>query len=179
MGSYTVVIIPDSPNGQGDSSDAPQLTIRVDASTSDTRVTGIAISTTGSAGLTSQQVCDIDIEAVVTALVRRFPSSGPRAAVAAASSEVPVGQSEQMMLENASVPEVADQAATPRSTDGEGGRAYRRMPDINELRATYEQLGTVTAVAKHFGVPRHTAQGWMGRLRKLDPSVETSSTNKN
>ncbi|WP_157171067.1 hypothetical protein [Nocardia araoensis] len=179
MGSYTVVIIPDSPNGQGCCSDAPQLAIRVDASASDTRVTGIAISTTGPAGLTSQQVCDIDIEAVVTALARRFLPLGPRAAVAATPSAVRAEQSEQMMLENVSVPALADQAATPRTTDGEGGRAYRRMPDVNELRATYERLGTVTAVAKHFGVPRHTAQGWMGRLRKLDPSAETSSTNKN
>ncbi|MFF0531164.1 hypothetical protein ACFYT3_22595 [Nocardia amikacinitolerans] len=180
MGSYTVVIMPDPPNDQGDSGDVLKLTIRVDAAESDTRVTDIAISTTGAAGLTSQKVFDIDIEAIVAALARRFSPSGTRAPLAPSRpAPVPVQRSEQMMLESASVSPVASRSAAPRDTDGEGGRAYRRMPDVNELRAAYERLGTVTAVAKHYGVPRHTAQGWMGRLRKLDPSLETSSTNDN
>jgi hypothetical protein len=45
-----------------------------------------------------------------------------------------------------------------------GARAYRRMPD--DLAATYAESGSVTAVARHYGVPRHTAQGWIGRLRR-------------
>lgn len=45
-----------------------------------------------------------------------------------------------------------------------GARAYRRMPD--DLAATYAKSGSVTAVARHYGVPRHTAQGWIGRLRR-------------
>jgi hypothetical protein len=45
-----------------------------------------------------------------------------------------------------------------------GARAYRRMPD--DLAETYAQSGSVTAVAKHYGVPRHTAQGWVDRLRR-------------
>lgn len=45
-------------------------------------------------------------------------------------------------------------------------RQYRRMPDRAELLGVYEQLGGVTALARHYGVPRHTAQGWMSRARK-------------
>jgi hypothetical protein len=48
------------------------------------------------------------------------------------------------------------------------GRAYRRMPDAEEVKAVYEAAGTVTGVAEHYGVPRHTAKGWIGRLRKLN-----------
>jgi len=44
-----------------------------------------------------------------------------------------------------------------------GGRAYRKMPD--DLVEVYSQSQSVTAVAEHYGVPRHTAQGWMNRLR--------------
>jgi hypothetical protein len=42
------------------------------------------------------------------------------------------------------------------------------MPDAEEVRAVYEAAGTVTGVAEHYGVPRHTAKGWIGRLRKLN-----------
>jgi hypothetical protein len=40
------------------------------------------------------------------------------------------------------------------------------MPDIDELLATHAEVGGVTRLAEHYGVPRHTAQGWMSRARK-------------
>lgn len=46
------------------------------------------------------------------------------------------------------------------------GRAYRRMPDPGELEAAYTRIGSITGVAAEYGVPRHTAQGWFGRLRR-------------
>lgn len=50
----------------------------------------------------------------------------------------------------------ADVAATG------GGRSYRRMPE--DLATVYRQAGTSAAIAEHYGVPRHTAQGWLRRL---------------
>ena len=47
------------------------------------------------------------------------------------------------------------------------GRAYRRMPEPNEVIDAFQQSGRVTAVAEHFGVPRHTATGWLRRLRRM------------
>ncbi|OJF14953.1 hypothetical protein [Couchioplanes caeruleus] len=44
------------------------------------------------------------------------------------------------------------------------GRVYRRTPD--DLAAVYKQAGSATAIAEHYGVPRHTAQGWIQRMRK-------------
>lgn len=42
-------------------------------------------------------------------------------------------------------------------------RVYRRMPD--DLAAVYQQAGTPAAIAEHYAVPRHTAQGWIRRAK--------------
>jgi hypothetical protein len=52
--------------------------------------------------------------------------------------------------------------ATAAAAGGE--RAYRRAPD--DLAQAFQQAGGVTAVARHYGVPRHTAQSWVRRLRQ-------------
>ena len=44
-----------------------------------------------------------------------------------------------------------------------GGRIYRRAPA--DLSAVYAELGSASAVAQHYQVPRHTVQGWLRRLR--------------
>jgi hypothetical protein len=44
-----------------------------------------------------------------------------------------------------------------------GERAYRRMPE--DFAAVYAQAGNAAAVADHYSVPRHTAHGWIRRLR--------------
>ena len=68
-------------------------------------------------------------------------------------------------------------AATRTSTraaaasTGEGGRAYRRMPDAAEVLAAYAQTGTITRLADHFGVPRHTVTGWARRLREQGHAI--------
>ncbi|AVT28477.1 hypothetical protein C6361_02015 [Plantactinospora sp. BC1] len=50
-------------------------------------------------------------------------------------------------------------AATPTAS-----RSYRRAPD--DLAQVFNQAGTVTAVADHYGVPRHTAQSWVRTWRQ-------------
>ncbi|MFC8387032.1 hypothetical protein [Nocardia sp. NPDC057272] len=180
MGSYTVVIFPDNANSKGDSSDVPRLTIRVDAAEPDMRVVGIAIKTTAPGGLTSEEVLGVDIAAIVKAMACRFLPAAYSAVVSTGSlSSALIRQQGQMALREASATRAVDPVPAPHIAQTDKGRAYRKMPDIGELRATYERLGTVTAVAKHYGVPRHTAQGWMGRLRKLDhlgePALRTST----
>jgi hypothetical protein len=46
------------------------------------------------------------------------------------------------------------------------GRAYRRMPPAEEVLGAYEEIGSVAGLADHFGVPRHTVQGWARQLRR-------------
>ncbi|MFI2650796.1 MULTISPECIES: hypothetical protein [Micromonospora] len=50
----------------------------------------------------------------------------------------------------------------------EKGRVYRRSPD--DLESVYQQAGSVAAVADHYDVPRHTAQGWIRTLRRRQGS---------
>jgi hypothetical protein len=52
-----------------------------------------------------------------------------------------------------------------------GTRAYRRMPDPEQVMDVYHQTGTITGVAEHFNVPRHTVAGWARRLRSLGHTI--------
>jgi transposase-like protein len=40
------------------------------------------------------------------------------------------------------------------------------MPPADEVMASYEQIGSISGLADHYGVPRHTAQGWARQLRR-------------
>lgn len=64
----------------------------------------------------------------------------------------------------------AGRKATPQTAKGEaaGGRVYRRSP--SDLESVYQQAGSVAAVADHYNVPRHTAQGWIRTLRRRQAS---------
>jgi hypothetical protein len=56
-----------------------------------------------------------------------------------------------------------DKAAA--EAEANGRRAYRRMPEPHEVLSAYREVGGTTALARHYGVPRHTATGWLRRLR--------------
>lgn len=173
MGRYSVVIIPRVDHKDGESGDVPRLTIGVSNDGPEPRVTDIAINTTSPAGLTADSIFDIDVSAIVAALAARFshtalppgsmdpPVPGPLGETASAGTQ-PSGSGS------------GSHVVAEAGSGSESGRAYRKMPEVSELLATYRQVGTVTGVAKHYGVPRHTAQGWMGRLRKLDQQQDST-----
>ncbi|MEH1123207.1 hypothetical protein [Micromonospora sp. CPCC 206061] len=60
---------------------------------------------------------------------------------------------------------------TRAATAGSGVRAYRRMPAPEQVMDVYREAGTITGVAEHFEVPRHTAAGWARRLRALGYTI--------
>ncbi len=66
----------------------------------------------------------------------------------------------------------AGRKATKQTAKGEAspgaGRVYRRSP--SDLESVYQQAGSVAAVADHYNVPRHTAQGWIRTLRRRQAS---------
>ncbi len=45
------------------------------------------------------------------------------------------------------------------------GRAYRRMPEANDVLKAYQRVGTISALAEHFDVPVYTVHSWARRLR--------------
>jgi hypothetical protein len=57
-------------------------------------------------------------------------------------------------------------AAAAASAAESAERVYRKMPD--DFPAVYRQAGTTAAIADHYGVPRYTAQGWVGRHKKQE-----------
>ncbi len=61
-----------------------------------------------------------------------------------------------------------------RAAGEEAPRAYRRMPEASEVLGAYAQAGSITALAEHYGVPRHTANGWARRLRGMGYAIGRS-----
>ncbi|MGC4891293.1 hypothetical protein [Micromonospora sp. DT227] len=182
MTAFRVAISTDDDEVAG----AVQLLIRIEASGGVHRIAEITMRSNGPTGLTVSSLPEIDLEAIGQALIRgagasRASSSaveagaatgvvGPRAP--AGGRVTTRGRSDTQQSVDGSADHGRLAAAQPAETtrdQGTGsGRAYRRMPDAEEVRAVYEAAGTVTGVAEHYGVPRHTAKGWIGRLRKLD-----------
>lgn len=63
-----------------------------------------------------------------------------------------------------------------KSTASTGGeRAYRRMPDPDEVLNAYQQVGTVSGLADHFDVPKHTVHNWARRLRSQGYNIGRNS----
>jgi hypothetical protein len=60
-------------------------------------------------------------------------------------------------------------ATAPAAT---GGRVYRRMPE--DFTAVYQQASTPAAIADHYGVPRHTAHGWIRRAKATNAATTGS-----
>jgi hypothetical protein len=100
---------------------------------------------------------------------------------AAEDGDIPERTSRTSRTERAGRPEAAERteragrsrrsgrrAAEPGPADqpGDAGRAYRRMPPADEVIDIYQHTGTIIGVAAHYGVPRHTAQGWARQLRR-------------
>jgi hypothetical protein len=61
----------------------------------------------------------------------------------------------------------AKKAAAPVAT---GGRAYRRMPE--DFAAVYQQTSAPAAIADHYGVPSHTVQGWIRRVKATTAATQ-------
>ncbi|GIM98329.1 hypothetical protein [Paractinoplanes toevensis] len=101
---------------------------------------------------------------------RRKAGTAPSAKGAQApSSRASGGRSQPAPRKTVPRRRAAEQPAAAAAESG-AERVYRRMPD--DFAAVYRQAGTAAAVADHYGVPRHTAQGWVRRHKKQDPTAK-------
>ncbi|WP_280427291.1 hypothetical protein [Nocardia brasiliensis] len=171
MSRYTVVVTPEAEDAEADSGHA-EATIKVETGGPNPRIIEMTIRSTAVGGLSARTLPSIDLEAVVAALVAGVH---PAASAARPETQRPAMNVAETALTTADEPASAQRApgpglsVTPNATASSvSDRAYRRMPDAGDVRRVYEKIGTVTGLAQHYGVPRHTAQGWMSRLRKLD-----------
>jgi ribosomal protein S7 len=92
-------------------------------------------------------------------------SDSAGAATVAEQAKVPQQQQQRRRKAAAITVAKGNRRQRKAKTSAGGERAYRRMPDPNEVMAAYEEVGTVSGLAEHFGVPRHTVNHWARRLR--------------
>ncbi|QIS22162.1 hypothetical protein [Nocardia terpenica] len=179
MSKYTVVIVRGEQHGGVDR--CPRLTMYIDTSAPNPRVTGVSVSSGGADGLTAGNLPDIDLPTIVEALISRVSASNMHSQLKLFEGSVDNSDETKKAARSSSERAEPDagsvagvRAATPSLLESPGsegpsaGRAYRKMPDPDELRENLRKIGTVTGLAKYYQVPRHTAQGWVGRLKKLN-----------
>jgi hypothetical protein len=170
MRTYNITITP-----QDDPRIQTTVSVEVERSGRAVRVTEMTVRAVEGAGLPGARLPAVDVELLLRAILP------PEAAEAAAEPEprgragraarITPGRAKRAAPEAREAKRTAPAArraaakAAKAAKAGEGDiRAYRRMPD--DVVNTYAQLHSITALAAHYGVPRHTAQGWMNRLRK-------------
>jgi hypothetical protein len=155
MASYTITITPEGAEGT-------TTTLRLDVTRGVATLTDVHLH--AGAGLSAGQLPTIDYAMLLRAV-------GQEGAPAKAAARKATGRGRPPAKRAGRAPAAAEPAKATRARvaakktarGAGGGRAYRRMPD--DLATVYQRVGGATAVAEHYGVPRHTVQGWLRRLR--------------
>jgi hypothetical protein len=157
MTSYTITITPEGADGT-------TTTVRMDVNRGVTTLTDVHLH--AGTGLSAGQLPAIDYAMLLTAVGQ---DAGTAAKPTAARKSPGRGRQPRTRR---TAPAAAESAKATRArvaakktarTAVGGGRAYRRMPD--DLAEVFARTGGASAVADHYGVPRHTVQGWLRRLR--------------
>lgn len=188
MAGYTITIAPN------DDEAGPLTTIRVDTGSGSARITELTVRAVEGAGLSPQQLPAVNLEQLIAALAPSAPvaiaaSAHAEPAPASPDGSVPAAPAQPSVAPEPSAPparvgrstrakkagrKAAARKAPSRTRQpsaekaagqASGRRAYRRMPDAGDVLTAYREVGGTTALARHFGVPRHTATGWLRRLR--------------
>jgi hypothetical protein len=158
MTSYTITITPEGADGT-------TTTLRLDVTSGVATLTDVHLH--AGAGLSAGQLPAIDYAVLLRAVgqERGAPAKATAARKTAGRGRQPAKRTRRAAP--AAEPAKATRARvaakkTARGSTGEG-RAYRRMPE--DLAKVFNRTGGASAVAEHYGVPRHTVQGWLRRLR--------------
>jgi hypothetical protein len=161
VSTYNITITPqDDPRVQ------TTVSVEVEGTGRAVRVTEMTVRAAEGAGLPGARLPAVDVELLLRAILPPAEEEPPRpgrrgrapAAKARRAAAAPAAERRATKRTAAAARRAAKKASTGDM------RAYRRMPD--DLAKTYQELGSITGLAAHYGVPRHTAQGWMNRLRK-------------
>jgi hypothetical protein len=156
MASYTITITPEDADGA-------TTTLRLDVTRGVATLTDMHLH--AGTGLSAGELPKIDYPMLLQAVGQ---ATGGATGVATARKATGRGrQPAKRARQAAAQPAKATRArvAAKKSALAGGGeaRAYRRMPE--DLVGVYQRIGGASAVAEHYGVPRHTVQGWLRRLR--------------
>lgn len=159
MTSYTITITPDDDS-------ATTTTLRLDTTGNQTVLTDLHLH--AGKGLSSGHIPALDYGLLLRAIAPANPTplvSSPSPGAPARPSGRRPGRRRAAAPEPVAVRRrgrAAKKAATGGGADS--GRPYRRMPD--DFTETYAQTQTVSALADHYDVPRHTVNGWIRRIKE-------------
>jgi hypothetical protein len=187
MSRFTVTV-------ESDRADTGTMVIHLDTSTGTPRVLEITMAAATGGSLSAHSfsqlaldrlVSAFSVDAVPVSTPDRTPVAGPAAPVetpalsatpagtavapetAPATAEpVPAAAKATRVRATKTAPAKARRSAKPAAPSDDTGRVYRRMPDAAELAGAYHEATSVTELAAQYGVPRHTMNGWLGRLRR-------------
>jgi hypothetical protein len=163
--TYNITITP-----QDDPRIQTTISVEVERTGRAVRVTEMTVRAAKGAGLPGSRLPAVDVELLLRAILP--PAAGqepPRARGRAGKQARPAAARQSAAAERRDSKRSGTSTAR-RAPAGGDMRAYRRMPD--DLAETYAQLNSITALAQHYGVPRHTAQGWMNRMRKQGAAAQ-------
>jgi len=154
---YVITVTPDT--GRDRDTQNAQTTVRVDTSTGQTRITELTVRAGSKGGLAPADMPALDLDLLVRALTGRSATPLSDQAASAPARKATRRRGGRAAAGTA-------KKATARKS-AKARRAYRRMPEPEQVLAAYEKVGTITGLASHFDVPRHTATGWARRLRGM------------
>jgi hypothetical protein len=182
VASFTITVTPDDGAGA-------QTTIRVKTAPGSARITELTVKAAGGGGLSPDELSAVDLDALIAAVAPtgtttltamttemggEVPIEVPSDMPDAASSRLPGKPDRRAKAADVRAAETKAAKGKPRQTaaadagrSDTGRRAYRRMPEVDQVLDAYRRVGGTTALARYFGVPRHTATGWLRRLRSM------------
>lgn len=168
MSQYIITIVPVAEDGL--SGPALQTMVRIDTTGEQAIVTELTMRVPEGSGLAAACLPYVDFGMLVAAFT---PPQCQRPQPAQMATPAPERALEPV------VPNVAVRSGSTKRGGPAAGRttvakpnhlgasrAYRKAPDVADLEAAYVKTGTIIGVAEHFGVPVHTAQGWITRMRR-------------
>jgi hypothetical protein len=160
VNQYIVTITPVASDGSGTEA-RPSMIVRVEVSDGEPHIVELSARAPAGTDLASGDLPPIDLKRLAQVFsdgtaVRRTATPSTRRTVARPPAPTP------------------NRTRSVKETEVRTARAYRRMPDPESLKKAYAEIGSIAGVAKHYGVPTHTAQGWIGRLRRLGMAVSGS-----
>jgi hypothetical protein len=162
---YVLSVAPERGAGAGE----PSVTITVDVSGGRPLATemNVRAGKGGSLDLSSLPLVEVLMRALSGDEAPRARRTGTRRSTAAVAAGEAAEVSRPASRRRATRAKAAETRSRKASSAAAGGRAYRRMPEPDEVVAAFQEVGTVNGLAEYYGVPQHTVKGWARRLRQM------------
>jgi hypothetical protein len=160
MSRFTVTVESDRPDGG-------LMTIHLDTSAGRSRVLEVTVTAGQGGSVSGLSLPHVSLDQLLSAfagpepVATVTPPALPEQRTGSAQTPEP-----EPKPEPETEPETGPATGPEREPAGAAERNYRRMPDATELVGAYHDAPSVGALAAAYGVPRHTMNGWLSRLRR-------------